>query len=50
MLNAFAIALAAEEHVNESVPNHWLVGGITLVILLALLGALLAFGSGREHS
>lgn len=50
MLNAFAIALAAEEHVNESVPNHWLVGGIVLVLLLVLLGGLLAFGAGREHS
>ncbi|MBI2245665.1 MAG: hypothetical protein HYU55_17565 [Nocardioides sp.] len=50
MLNAFAIALAAEEHVNESVPNHWLVGGIVLVFLLVLLGGLLAFGAGREHS
>jgi hypothetical protein len=50
MLNAFAIALAAEEHVNENVPNHWLVGGVVLVFLLVLLGGLLAFGSGREHS
>jgi hypothetical protein len=50
MLNAFTIALAAEESVNESVPNHWLVGGIALAILLVLLGGLLVFGSGREHS
>ncbi len=50
MLNAFTIALAAEESVNESVPNHWLIGGITLAILLVLLGGLLIFGSGREHS
>ncbi len=50
MLNAFAIALAAEEHVNESVPNHWLVGGLVLLLLLVLLGGLLAFGAGREHS
>ena len=35
---------------NPNVPNHWLVGGVTLVILLALLLALLAFGAGREHS
>jgi hypothetical protein len=26
------------------------VGGGTLLILLVLLGALLAFGKGREHS
>jgi hypothetical protein len=50
MLNAYVVALAAEEHVNENVPNHWLVGGVTLVILLALIFALLAFGAGREHS
>jgi hypothetical protein len=35
---------------NPNVPNHWLVGGVTLVILMALLLALLAFGAGREHS
>jgi hypothetical protein len=50
MLNAFAIVLASEEHINENVPNHWLVGGVSLVILLALLLALLIFGAGREHS
>jgi hypothetical protein len=47
MLNAF-VTVAAEEHSNGV--NHWLVGGITLVILLALLMALLIFGAGREHS
>ncbi len=36
--------------VNPNVPNHWLVGGIALAILLALLLALLVFGAGREHS
>ena len=35
---------------NPNVPNHWLIGGITLAILIALLVALLAFGAGREHS
>ena len=50
MLNAFVVALQTEEHINESVPNHWLVGGITLAILLVLLAALLMFGAGREHS
>jgi hypothetical protein len=35
---------------NPNVPNHWLVGGVALVILLALLLALLVFGAGREHS
>ena len=35
---------------NPNVPNHWLIGGIALGILLAMLLALLAFGRGREHS
>ena len=50
MSNAFVLALAAEEQVNENVPNHWLVGGVVLTVLLALLLALLIFGAGREHS
>jgi hypothetical protein len=28
----------------------YFIGGGTLLILLALIGALLAFGQGREHS
>jgi hypothetical protein len=50
MSHAFVVALAAEEQVNENVPNHWLIGGVTLAILLVLLLALLVFGAGREHS
>ncbi|GAB3196606.1 hypothetical protein GCM10027062_06280 [Nocardioides hungaricus] len=51
MLNpSVVVRLAEEQAVNESVPNPWLVGGITLAILLALLIGLLIFGSGREHS
>jgi hypothetical protein len=46
-MNAFLTVLHTE---NPNVPNHWLVGGVTLVILMALLLALLAFGAGREHS
>ncbi len=30
--------------------NPFVVGGIALVILLALMLALLSFGGGREHS
>ena len=40
---------AAEEH-HEQVINPWIVGAITLGILFAMLGALVAFGGGREHS
>ena len=30
--------------------NPWVVGVSVFVLLLALLGGLLAFGGGREHS
>jgi len=30
--------------------NHWIVGGIALLILLSMLVGLLMFGAGREHS
>jgi hypothetical protein len=46
-MNALLTVLHTE---NPNVPNHWLVGGVTLAILLALILALLAFGRGREHS
>jgi hypothetical protein len=50
MLNPYVALLATEETVNENVPNHWLVGGVTLAILLVLILGLLIFGAGREHS
>jgi hypothetical protein len=50
MQTAFVLAAAAEEQINENVPNHWLVGAVALGILLFLLLALLVFGAGREHS
>jgi hypothetical protein len=46
-MNALLTVLHTE---NPNVPNHWLIGGVTLAILLALIVALLAFGAGREHS
>ena len=30
--------------------NHWIVGIVVFVILLALMGGLLIFGAGRPHS
>lgn len=48
MLNVYAVA--AEESHTWAGANPWVVGGITLAILLGLLVALLAFGAGREHS
>jgi hypothetical protein len=41
---------AAEESETWGGVNHWVIGGLTLLILLAALGALIAFGGGREHS
>ena len=35
---------------NHNVPNEWLLGGVTLAILMALLLGLLFFAAGREHS
>jgi hypothetical protein len=48
MLNA--LVLAAAEPVTDQSPDPFLVGGVVLLALLALIGALLAFGKGREHS
>jgi hypothetical protein len=42
-------AAAEEPHMWGGV-NHWVVGALVLVILLGALGALIAFGGGREHS
>jgi hypothetical protein len=44
------LVAAAEEHETWAGVNHWVVGGATLLILLVALGALMAFGGGREHS
>ncbi|UDY24767.1 hypothetical protein [Nocardioides sp. Kera G14] len=49
MLNAVVLhAAEAAEH-SEKV-NHWIVGGVAIVILLSLMLILLAFAGGREHS
>ena len=42
------IALAAEESVNTTL--SWGVGAGILLLFLFLIGALVAFGGGREHS
>jgi hypothetical protein len=47
-LNALTL-LATESHDAPTV-HPYLVGGISLAILLGLLVALVAFGGGREHS
>ncbi|EFQ83620.1 hypothetical protein HMPREF0063_11283 [Aeromicrobium marinum DSM 15272] len=40
--------LAAEEAEHTNMP--YVIGAVTLVILLTLLFGLLAFGKGREHT
>jgi hypothetical protein len=45
-----APVMATGEHETWGGVNHWVVGGLVLLILLAAMGALIAFGGGREHS
>jgi hypothetical protein len=35
---------------HEGGTNPWLVGGVTLAILIVMIAGLLMFGAGREHS
>lgn len=44
------LVLAASESHTWAGVNPYLVGVGTLILLLALLGGLLAFAAGREHS
>ena len=45
------LALHADEAAKHSEKvNHWVVGATALVLLLSLMGILLAFAGGREHS
>ncbi len=48
LITAHLVRVSEEQH--EQVINPWIVGGITLLILLGMLGALVAFGGGREHT
>jgi uncharacterized membrane protein len=41
---------AAAEHSEKPAVHPYLVGAVTLVVLLALLLGLMMFGKGREHS
>jgi hypothetical protein len=45
-----SVVMAAESHEEVNATLNWVVGGGTLVILMALVGVLVAFGGGREHS
>ena len=44
------VITAAAESGGEAAINAYVVGGISLAILLALMVVLLMFGAGREHS
>jgi hypothetical protein len=44
------VITAAAESGGEAAVNPYVVGVISLAILLALIVALLMFGAGREHS
>lgn len=44
-----AVRLAEATEHTQTV-NEWVVGGVTMVILMALLLGLVWFGGGREHS
>ncbi len=43
------VTAAAGAH-SEPAVNPWLVGVVTLALLVALLVGLFSFGKGREHS
>jgi hypothetical protein len=43
------ITLAAEAE-SEPAVHPYVIGGVTLVLLLVLLLAVVSFGGGREHS
>ncbi len=49
MLNTLVLAAAESAEHHEKV-NHWLIGAVALVLLWGLMGMLLAFAGGREHS
>ena len=44
------VVMAAESHEEVNAALNWTVGGAILLVLMALLGALVVFGAGREHS
>ena len=45
-----SVVMAAESHEEVNQVLNWTVGAGSLLILMALLGVLVAFGGGREHS
>ena len=50
LITAAAVRAAEETTKQDPAINPWFIGALALGILLAMLGALVAFGGGREHS
>jgi len=49
-MSSTVLRLAAEASEHHEKVNHWIIGLVALVILFGVMGALLAFGRGRDHS
>ena len=49
MLNTLTVLAAEAEHGDPAV-SPYIIGGVTLVLLMVLLLAVVSFGGGREHS
>ena len=50
MLSTVTLFAAETAEHSEPVVSPYVVGGVTLVILMVLLLAVVSFGGGREHS
>ena len=50
VLNLMVLLAETEHSEGGAGLNPWLVGGITLAILMAALFAVLAIGGGRDHT
>jgi len=48
--SVLALVRLAEESHSEAAVNPWIIGGVALGILLALLLVVVAIGGGREHT
>jgi hypothetical protein len=44
------LLVSAAEGGATSGPNHWVIGAGVLLIFVAMLAGLLAFGGGRDHT
>jgi hypothetical protein len=50
MLLAASLLLSAAESHSSPGATPWLVGGAVLLVLVAMVAGLMAFGGGRDHS